>query len=251
MKAGDHGHQKTWWIWCFAISAKYCRQQAPRSSTRLHNFCITTTWTQTIAVVRPVARAGTWDSPRTLNLLQFVIGRVLANNESSKNVQPVLGAVHELGLRQGSDRAKEYNASASDDRDGRGSDHRNVVRGRQEAPLCHHQSTRDYGLLGNRCDDILMVLQAGRPGQTSLRYVEDSDEDEPWACTPGRLQPLGMGMYSANGPIYSGIYSANDSISSTSKITTFQATFCPMSSASRTRTRHKYFEYTNFDDDLD
>ena len=191
--------RKTWWIWCFAISAKYSRQQAPRSSTGLQNFCITTCWIQTIAVGRPVARAGIPDSPGTPNLLQFTIGPVLANKESSKTVKPVLGAVHEFELRQGTDGAKEYHASASDDGDRRGSNHRHVVRRRQEAQLCHHQATPDYGLLGNRCEDIFTVLQAGCPGQTSVRYVEDGDEHEPRPCTPGRLQPLGISMYPTNG----------------------------------------------------
>ena len=46
-------------------------------------------------------------------------------------------------------------------------------------------------------------------------------------------------MYPTKGPISSGIYSANDPISSTSKITTFQATFGLMTSVLRTRTREK------------
>ena len=103
--------------------------------------------------------------------------------------------------------------------------------------------------MGTRCEDIFTVLQDGYPRQTSLRYVEDSDDDEPRPCTLQTLQPLGM--YSVNGQISSVIDSTNDPISSTSKITTFQATFGHIISVSRTRTRDNYLEYADFDDELD
>ena len=141
-----------------------------------------------------MARAGSPESPGTSNLLQFVMSRMLANAESSKTVKPILGAVYEFGLRHGSGGPNECHASGSDDGHQRGRDHCHLVGGQQEAQLCPLPTTRDYGLLGNRWDDIFKVLQAGCRGQTSLRYVEDNGEDQPQPCTPPRLQPLVMGM---------------------------------------------------------
>ena len=106
-----------------------------------------------------------------------------------------------------------------------------------------------YGQLGDRCEDIFTVLQHECQGETSLTYVEDSKDDQSRPCTPHRLQPLGM--HSANVPISSGIYSAIDPRSSTSNTSPFQATFGHMSSVSRTRTRDKYFDNADFDDELD
>ena len=95
-----------------------------------------TTYLLLLAVWRPVARAGIPQSPRTSNLLQFLISRVLASDGNSYTVQPVLSAVHESGRRHGSDGGKECQTSSSGDKHPRGTDQRHVVEEQWEAQVC-------------------------------------------------------------------------------------------------------------------